>query len=347
MAEPTLDQLIERFEMGQAYQTITANLGPSAQLVAFVNYNNVTDDSVGLESFDIMDQHEKILAEIAADPALEMACESFTGRLKSIGERFKNAVTFNRHDNLNDLASEPLVAKKSNIYVTKESRFATALTYIHDAFETLDYILPLIPGDANPEAWEKFYNEHVRDAGTSELGKRTRTMDRNWKAFTPLPKGGDFDQSGWTIQNFKKAIKDLGAAQVKFEDYDARVTDSCAHMQQTLELVRSSEYHQSRDEYRRRQDIIDSATNAAKKHDDPTKKHWIDDAAQKGVNEMERQTRLKQHQMLMKMVPAHVLSSMNKASACVDSATSMIFSLERWMYRSLIDVSRHFEIVHK
>ncbi len=51
-------------EQGLAYKHITDTMGPSPQLVAFVNYDKAMDENCGLESMNIMSQHEAILSEI-------------------------------------------------------------------------------------------------------------------------------------------------------------------------------------------------------------------------------------------------------------------------------------------
>ena len=66
MSNLSPEQLVEIYEMGQAYKTITAQMGPSAQLIVFLNRDKITDESLGLESFNVVAQHEKILAEIDA-----------------------------------------------------------------------------------------------------------------------------------------------------------------------------------------------------------------------------------------------------------------------------------------
>lgn len=65
------DTLMQRYDMGQAYKTITKLMGPSHQLVAFINYDKVNENSLGLESFNVMEQHEAILAEINDDSSFK------------------------------------------------------------------------------------------------------------------------------------------------------------------------------------------------------------------------------------------------------------------------------------
>jgi hypothetical protein len=62
----SFEQALERQEMGLAYKAITAAMGPSAQLIAFINHDKVSGDNLGLESMDIMSQHDAVLAQIDA-----------------------------------------------------------------------------------------------------------------------------------------------------------------------------------------------------------------------------------------------------------------------------------------
>ncbi|RYF65247.1 MAG: hypothetical protein EOO22_23010, partial [Comamonadaceae bacterium] len=65
----------------QAMNAITTQMGPSPQLVAFVNYDRVTPDSLGLESFNIMDQHEQIVEHIGTDTSMHLAIEGLLSKL--------------------------------------------------------------------------------------------------------------------------------------------------------------------------------------------------------------------------------------------------------------------------
>jgi hypothetical protein len=66
MSDLNADRFLEQLEMGQAYRTITDQMGPNPQLLAFVNYDKAHEDNCGLESLDIMVQHQQTLAEITA-----------------------------------------------------------------------------------------------------------------------------------------------------------------------------------------------------------------------------------------------------------------------------------------
>jgi hypothetical protein len=347
MSDPVTDALVDRYAMGMAYLSITAQLGPSHHLVAFVNYDKVTGESIGLESFDIMDQHEAIVAEILADPSMNMACESFMGRLKSVAERFKNKITFNRADNLTDMMREPLSEKSSNIYTISKGQAERALRYIDDAFKTLDFILPKIPGGTDGDAWEKFYKAHIQNSGSSQLGAHIRNTERNAAAFEDFGKEDDFAKGGWNVATFKGTLKAIAVSQDKYHTYADRVTDTCDQMAKLLLLIKASQHQQRWDSYSRQSDVMNVATSFSRGGDDHKNRNWVEHAARSATNEMARQNRRSQHEALMKMVPAHVLVSMNKASKCVSDAVALIIKIEHWLYKSMIHVSRHYEINHK
>jgi hypothetical protein len=346
MDDTSVDHLIERYSMGMAYLAITDQMGPSAQLLAFVNYENVTEESLGIESFDLQAQHDAVVEQIRLDPALGMACESFSGRLKSTMERFVNKVTFNRHDNLNDVLSEKLESRKSNIYVPALLHFNRALACAQGAIKAIDFILPKIPGSNDTTAWEKFYETYTSKPNSSPVAENIRAVVHNAKVFHELGKPGDFAKSGWTDAALKKGIKDVIALQHSIDDRAAKINDACQHLREMSQLVRNSHAQQQVDEWDRTYDMVDTVQNARKDKDDPTKKHWLDDTVEKSVDEYARHQRSKQHQLLMKMVPAHVVAAMNQIATLVDTATHVATTVERYCYKGLVDVSRHYEIVH-
>jgi hypothetical protein len=341
------DRYIKLYEMGQSYVAITDQFGPSKQLLLFVNYDETKiDGTLGLEALDVDTTHAQILEQIYASNSLELACESFTGRIASITEKVKNALTFNRHDNLTDLASGSLEERKSNIYVTNAGHFERAETYVKEALATLDFILPKIPKNHSMEEWCKFYTDHVASKESSDLGSHIRSTGRNYNLFKELGKQGEFSKAGWSAERFQKGCHTLGTIQTDFSHHTAKVNDTCRNLRETLALVESSKNTHDRDSRERDHDVIDSIDNHYKKDDDPTKKKGLDDVVDKMGKEIGRQQRAQQHNMLMKMVPADAVKAMNQVAICVDDAVSLISHIERWMYKSLVNVSRHYEVVH-
>lgn len=82
---PTVEQLLKQHEMGQAYISITDELGPDPQLIAFVNY----DSFAGFESLDMFSQHLEILDQIKNDNSFELACENLQDQVNKIAGMFK------------------------------------------------------------------------------------------------------------------------------------------------------------------------------------------------------------------------------------------------------------------
>lgn len=88
------EQLLRERDMAVAYLKITEQMGPSPQLLAFVNYSNsvVTDDGVALESMNMFDQHNFIISKLNIDTLNQMAMESLSTSIqKFIGGLYLGA----------------------------------------------------------------------------------------------------------------------------------------------------------------------------------------------------------------------------------------------------------------
>jgi hypothetical protein len=67
MAQTAVENEFQKLEMAQAYKAITGALGPSHQLLSFVKYQTASpDNNFGLESLEIMGQHNEVVADIDA-----------------------------------------------------------------------------------------------------------------------------------------------------------------------------------------------------------------------------------------------------------------------------------------
>lgn len=87
-------QLLRERDMAAAYLKITEQMGPSPQLLAFVNYSNsiMTDDGVALESMEVSDQHNFIVSKLNVDTLNQMAMESLSTSIqKFIGGLYLGA----------------------------------------------------------------------------------------------------------------------------------------------------------------------------------------------------------------------------------------------------------------
>lgn len=66
------DELVQQADMARAYIDITQKMGPSEQLIAFINYDGKLSEEIGIgmESFSVGTKHEILLSKL--DPiALE------------------------------------------------------------------------------------------------------------------------------------------------------------------------------------------------------------------------------------------------------------------------------------
>ena len=322
MVDLSFDALIQRHEMELAYKTISAQMGPSAQLIAFLNYDKVTDESLGLESFDIMSQHEKILAEIEESPAFEMALENFSGRAKSFLEKLKNIVTFNKHaKDLEAFTKGKLKEKSSNIYVEDHGNFLAALAAHQKLLPLLTWVLSRLPKSGELKVWEEFAKKNVHIGSQSEFDLKIKEIQKLRIDFKGLWSVSpvEFDKSGWDVSKFKSGISSyLTEIKKSISDYNLAqevVDDLYSLISETQELNISS-----------REKSVE--TDGSK-----------DEEGKPKVTTKEKMNYSKREDVSL------AIKGMCKAEEAVDEAVDVCFDAEVIMDKTLRHVAHHFEIV--
>lgn len=207
------DNHITQYEMGQAYIRITDQYGPSVQLLAFVNYDDLkNDDCLGLESFNIDTAHSQVLDQINSTNSLELACESFVGRLKSGAERFKNAITFNNHSSdLLIFTKGKLESRSSNIYVETHAEFENFLDASKKLLPLLSWVTTRFPKTHNYSDWDAFAKKILQLGTKTDFDKKNdesndivSRLNKDKKLLYKV----DFKEAGWTTDSFQKAVKE-------------------------------------------------------------------------------------------------------------------------------------------
>ena len=212
----TFNQVGDMFKEAQmmtAYRTITAEHGPSEQLLAFINYDKNMSSEMGLESFDSLDlqqRHEMLLSSMDPEEVSYMALESFRETVKKYRKALLIAglfvpfvfwagvagYVFNSHDK-----AAPCIPYKD---------FEDAQREFEASLKTDSSILSAMPSEFTKEAWEKFAAAHEQAESTRDSASRG---------------GGEvsFEHSGWTETNFngsvhwlEEAIKKVDAAKKQF-----------------------------------------------------------------------------------------------------------------------------------
>jgi hypothetical protein len=175
------NSLYQRYRMGRAYQRITTQMGPSPQLVAFVNYDRVTPDSLGLESFNIMDQHEQIVEHIGTDTSMHLAIEGLLSKL--FGEKI------------------PL-----------RSEFVSFQNFHTHTINYLNAVLNKVPAKADLKAWEAF-EKKVEDSQETYFKNLSEVNNHI------VGKGAkDIESSGWNQANYNTAVAWTKNAQKQSKD---------------------------------------------------------------------------------------------------------------------------------
>lgn len=225
MVDQSFEYLIQRHEMGQAYLRITEQMGPSPQLLAFVNHDTLDLNNIGLESFgDLEIVHQQIVDEINNDPSLNIALESFSGRAKSFAEKVKNIITFNKHaQDLESFIKPKLEERSSNIYVEDHGNFLAVLAAHQKLVPLMTWVLSRLPKTGELKVWEEFAKKNVQIGNQSEFDlkiKEIKKLEIDFKglwSITPV----EFKKSGWDATKFKSGISSyLSEIKKSVSDYN-------------------------------------------------------------------------------------------------------------------------------
>lgn len=215
MVDPSFESLIQRYEMGQAYLKITEQMGPSPQLLAFVNHNTLDLNNIGLESLGDLDTiHQLIVDEINNDPSLHMATEALADRVRKVSDYVMKggAIVFVASLLGFPFGNLSFGAMVSGAIVKKISGMPTSVvpyTNYQEHVNAVDNILAEeidmashIPTTFTKEVWKDF-----NDKLSKLKGKYTEINIK----LVPV------DRSGWTEHNLSEAAKWLQKTAEKVE----------------------------------------------------------------------------------------------------------------------------------
>lgn len=320
MIEPTFETLMQQHEMGQAYIAITKQMGPSAQLIAFLNYDRPDQGNFGLESFDIMSQHATILEEIGNDPSLSMAMESLGGHIKSALAKIKNVITSNKHSaDLEKFSKGKLTPRDSKIYVESHDDFIKAVEAHEKVLPLLTWILSRLPKSHDVKAWEAFAKKNVTLGGKSDFDRKIEEIKNLNNEFSKYlsTKSVDFDKSGWNESNFKSGI--------------------LTYVKETKNSLGDYEMAENvyEDLYRLSHDIGSLGASSS------TTEEELDEKDENGKRKVSHKETT--HYSNREDV-ALALKGINKAKSALSAAIEICFNTEVVMEKALKHVSEHFEV---
>ncbi|RYF15944.1 MAG: hypothetical protein EOO77_12885 [Oxalobacteraceae bacterium] len=232
--------LIERHEMGFAYKRITEQLGPSPQLLAFLNYDNVTSESLGLESLNIIDQHEVALTQIGeSEASFHIATEGFFSGLKSMLSGIHNRLFGKKAPppppiNLSDLMTGKLVLKEHNAPVVSYADFQKLIVIANNVHKDVDKLVSFVPASHDMDTWQAFYDKHIKNRQTSQLDKVIFNIKLNRTAYNKIEGNKvPFARSGWTTTTFRAALVALAKNVHDYDQMREKIEHVCSDIYDT------------------------------------------------------------------------------------------------------------------
>jgi hypothetical protein len=213
-----VDAILHKRDMAAAYHRITDEMGPSVQLMAFINHDQQLGAELGLESFETMDldtQHVFLKTHLDVDTFDAMATEG----LKEGLVKYRNWLL------LGGIVVWPLLLAGIAGYALKGDadgkvvpsiRSFTAETKKFEAvFREDTAFTSAIPTSLDKSAWEKFDTDFSKKKKDDD----DNSFDENKGDEVP------FKDSGWNPGSYKNAAHWLIASNEKVKANDkARAT---------------------------------------------------------------------------------------------------------------------------
>lgn len=242
----SFESLMQRHEMGQAYKKITSEMGPSPQLVAFVNYDSLNDEGVALESFDSISQHRKILEEIEADQSYEMALEGLSDTLGRMIDKLKRKKT--PTDNVGGMKKSFIFGRK----LKSKSPDQNAVVPPHTEFEfnqkAFDFNIKIdklifthMPSTFDLKAWEDFSKYWDKEI-VPQIDKWIEEFESPAIIYTKK-NGVKFKESGWTEDSFKNGIKWLDTAYHELDALEEKFATKLDSIRNFMRTANEKDHH--------------------------------------------------------------------------------------------------------
>lgn len=186
-------QLAQQADQARTYITITQEMGPSEQLLSFINHDGSLGSEIGLESFDsfsLETRHELLLSKLNPDQLDQLACEGLLNTVIGLSKRL--------------LGSElilPLIfmggvymlvdhAQKSNRKIIPYVEFERLKAIYEKSFSKISTHVANIPTSFDIDKW-KTYSE--------QTNKLIRSFPDDF-LFGPR----FFKEAGWDSQKYTK-----------------------------------------------------------------------------------------------------------------------------------------------
>lgn len=210
-------ELMKEAEMARAYISITNEMGPSEQLLAFVNFDQTLSNEIGLESFDRLSlntRHEIFAASLNPELLEGIALEGFLSKLGNLIGIYKTAKEDSIHT-LEEAVSGDLKEKTdvAEVIVPSYAEFAGWLGIGKFNIKLIEEYLKHIPTTENTSEWEKF--DLLVD---KEILPRLEKEHEHINALIVKEhKNGDrFKTSGWNAAKLKDAIHEVNGFSEEF-----------------------------------------------------------------------------------------------------------------------------------
>jgi hypothetical protein len=229
-----VDNTLRERDMAIAYIDITKQYGPSKQLLLFVNYDNSLEEHVGLglESLDLLDQHQFLLSNLNPDALDSLATEGLKDtvikyRKWLLGGGAILAVT-------GGAAALPLLGVGAlgviaNAKATPPvTNFVTLTKAFELAFRMEDTFTTAIPSTIDEKAWAKFTDDHVFNPGGGWESDVDDLLDKLTST------NSNFDKSGWTAEKYTNAAQWYTVACGKIEASAKKQAEKFDHVANAL-----------------------------------------------------------------------------------------------------------------
>lgn len=196
-------ELVKVQMMRNAYLRITEQMGPSEQLLAFVNFDGQFGSEIGLESFDALSletRHEILKSKLEDTLGME-------GLLDKIKKVFSGKAKLEDKENPPLKSKEGAKVKPYGWFSVYTTQFDLGLAY-----DT--YVAEHMPQNLNVKDWEK-YHQAVRSEKLSELHTALNKIKVPSDSHAvPIA------QSGWNDSNVAAADRWLTDARKRYLKFD-------------------------------------------------------------------------------------------------------------------------------
>jgi len=258
------DLELHSFDQMINYLDITEKMGPSEQLLAFINFDNSLSTEIGLEGFDSLSlqaRHEILVSHIENNIGIEALGDKLKkiGKTSSIigsllifgakaGSIAKSGSFLNKSYSTLGLGGIVLLLAGTTM-ILKGHIDATVVPHekmieFQSQFDKYirEKMLVAVKTPTDPEdpSWDEFEKYYLAENGAKYLGNLLLSVlgfgsSINIEAkISKKPAGTDFSKSGWTVDNLKKSAEWLVETTKKLvrleEEHDKRIQTLEKHL---------------------------------------------------------------------------------------------------------------------